>query len=59
MTHTTLDIERDLFKFININELKLHVKEKILILRTISNDTVTKIKIFIGKAKNKVNITYP
>lgn len=59
MTHTTLDIERDLFIFININELKLHMKEKILILKTISNDTVTKIKIFIGKAKNKVNIIYP
>lgn len=59
MTHITLDIERDLFIFININELKLHMKEKILILKTISNDTVTKIKIFIGKAKNKVNIIYP
>lgn len=59
MTHTTLDIERDLFIFININELKLYMKEKIFILKAISNDTVTKIKIFIGKAKNKVNIIYP
>lgn len=35
------------------------MKEKILILKTISNDTVTNIKIFIGKAKNNVNIIYP